>query len=264
MTPVSQRKQVIPLTAWVIASIILLAMFLLMNWIVLRDSNMPLAVRILLPVIPPLALAGWTLLIGYVYGDARRRGMRYVMWTLLAIFIPNGIGVILYFILRDPMPELLLEVRLTGETGPRLLPRLRRQHTAGVPAMPPCRPARLVSLRLVRREAVILPQRLLNRLGDIGRFRRHLGLEAGHHLAVLVHQKLGEIPLDLAAGGAVRNWYSGALSSPFTEIFEYMGKVTLYLLLQKVLISSLVPGSWPPKLLAGNPRIANPRSLYFS
>ncbi|MFZ0636584.1 MAG: sigma-70 family RNA polymerase sigma factor [Candidatus Acidiferrales bacterium] len=33
-----------------------------------------------------------------------RRGMRHVMWTLLAIFIPDGIGMILYFILRDPPP----------------------------------------------------------------------------------------------------------------------------------------------------------------
>jgi len=49
-----------------------------------------------------LMLAIYVLLIGYVNGDAKRRGMRYVMWTLLAIFIPNGIGVILYFILRDP------------------------------------------------------------------------------------------------------------------------------------------------------------------
>ena len=44
-------------------------------------------------------------LIGYVYGDAKRRQMRYVMWTLLAIFIPDAIGIILYFILRDPLPK---------------------------------------------------------------------------------------------------------------------------------------------------------------
>ena len=44
-------------------------------------------------------------LIGYVYGDAKRRQMRYVMWTLLAIFVPHGIGMILYFILRDPLPQ---------------------------------------------------------------------------------------------------------------------------------------------------------------
>ncbi len=63
-----------------------------------------LPVRILAPIAFPLLLGGYTLLIGYVYGDARRRGMRYVMWTLLAVFLTNGIGIILYFILRDPLP----------------------------------------------------------------------------------------------------------------------------------------------------------------
>jgi hypothetical protein len=48
-------------------------------------------------------LGAWVLLVGYVYGDARRRGMNHVLWTLLAIFIPNAIGIILYFILRDPV-----------------------------------------------------------------------------------------------------------------------------------------------------------------
>jgi hypothetical protein len=48
-------------------------------------------------------LGAWVLLVGYVYGDAGRRGMKQLLWTLLAIFIPNGIGIILYFILRDPV-----------------------------------------------------------------------------------------------------------------------------------------------------------------
>jgi predicted RNA-binding Zn-ribbon protein involved in translation (DUF1610 family) len=104
MTPVSQRNHVIPNTAWWIAGLVFLVMSLLMIWIVSQNSDIPLAVQIILPVFPPALLAALTLLIGYVYGDARRRGMRYVMWTLLAIFIPDGIGVILYFILRDPMP----------------------------------------------------------------------------------------------------------------------------------------------------------------
>ena len=51
-----------------------------------------------------LLLVAWVALIGYVYGDAKRRQMRYVLWTLLAFCIPNGIGIILYFILRDPLP----------------------------------------------------------------------------------------------------------------------------------------------------------------
>jgi hypothetical protein len=49
-------------------------------------------------------IGGFVLLVGYVFGDARRRGMNHVLWTLLAIFIPNAIGIILYFILREPVP----------------------------------------------------------------------------------------------------------------------------------------------------------------
>jgi hypothetical protein len=104
MTPVSERDHVIPSIAWWIAVLVFLAMFILMSWVVSLASDMPVALRIFLPTIPPFLMAGWTVVIGYVYGDARRRGMRYVMWTLLAIFIPNCIGIILYFILRDSMP----------------------------------------------------------------------------------------------------------------------------------------------------------------
>jgi len=66
------------------------------------------AVLVLLPIfllslLGGVAIAAWVLLIGYVYADAQRRGMNAVLWTLLAIFIPSAIGIILYFILRDPM-----------------------------------------------------------------------------------------------------------------------------------------------------------------
>jgi hypothetical protein len=44
----------------------------------------------------------WVLVIGYIYSDARRRGMHYITWTLLAIFIPNFIGAVLYFVMREP------------------------------------------------------------------------------------------------------------------------------------------------------------------
>ncbi len=47
----------------------------------------------------------WVALIGYIYGDAKRRQMRYVLWTLLATLVPYAIGMILYFILRDPLPK---------------------------------------------------------------------------------------------------------------------------------------------------------------
>jgi|WetSurMetagenome_2_1015567.scaffolds.fasta_scaffold312395_2 hypothetical protein len=45
----------------------------------------------------------WVIMVGYIYADSRRRGMRHIMWTLLTIFIPFLTGAILYFVLRDPI-----------------------------------------------------------------------------------------------------------------------------------------------------------------
>src|SRR5260370_39511991 len=103
MTPVPHQR-VIPLGGWIASGIVFLVCFITLSLIFLGPANeAPEWLRFLLTVVVPLAAAGYTLLVGYVYGDARRRGMRYVMWTLLAIFLTNGIGIILYFILREPL-----------------------------------------------------------------------------------------------------------------------------------------------------------------
>jgi hypothetical protein len=96
-----------------------------------------------LPILLPMILAGYTLLIGYIYGDARRRGMRYVMWTLLAIFLFNGIGVILYFILREPLQVYCSRCGTGSTTHPRVLPALRGWCPTRLPrpATVPFRPA---------------------------------------------------------------------------------------------------------------------------
>lgn len=39
----------------------------------------------------------------FIYQDAGRRGMNRWLWTLIAIFTPNLIGIILYLILRRPL-----------------------------------------------------------------------------------------------------------------------------------------------------------------
>jgi hypothetical protein len=57
----------------------------------------------LLSLLGAAAMASYVLPVGYIWGDARRRGMNHVLWTLLAIFIPHAVGIILYFILRDPL-----------------------------------------------------------------------------------------------------------------------------------------------------------------
>jgi hypothetical protein len=108
MSKFQDNLSVIPrgakVTAWII-SLGVAALVSVLPRIPPNDNeHLPLAVRVLLPILSFTVLFVIIMLDGYVYGDARRRGMRYVMWTLLAIFVPDAIGVILYFILRDPMP----------------------------------------------------------------------------------------------------------------------------------------------------------------
>ncbi|HVT57201.1 MAG TPA: zinc ribbon domain-containing protein [Thermoanaerobaculia bacterium] len=43
--------------------------------------------------------------LGYIYGDARRRGMPAVLWLLVVFMVPNLIGLLLYFLLRKPLLE---------------------------------------------------------------------------------------------------------------------------------------------------------------
>jgi len=50
-----------------------------------------------------VVIAIWILGLGYVNADARRRGMPPILWTLIAAFIPNLLGFLLYFALRRPV-----------------------------------------------------------------------------------------------------------------------------------------------------------------
>jgi hypothetical protein len=63
----------------------------------------PLAWRIFIGFMFGAAVAFYVLLVGYVYRDARRRGMNVALWTVLVIFVPNAIGFIIYFLLRQPL-----------------------------------------------------------------------------------------------------------------------------------------------------------------
>ncbi|HEY2737174.1 MAG TPA: hypothetical protein VGK45_02150 [Thermoanaerobaculia bacterium] len=49
--------------------------------------------------------AAFILSVGYVYGDARRRGMSPILWALVAFMVPNLVGFLLYFLLRQPLSQ---------------------------------------------------------------------------------------------------------------------------------------------------------------
>jgi len=108
MNDTRNKKSVIPKLVYVLAGVAFVAMFLVMRYAAIpsdpKNVNWPEAGKVLLSLFASLVVAAYILAIGYIYGDAKRRLMRAWLWTLLAIFIPNAIGMILYFFLRDPLP----------------------------------------------------------------------------------------------------------------------------------------------------------------
>lgn len=108
MNRFSDELRIIPRVAWVIAVLVYACMFSILMFVAMpHDPKLrawPFAGQLAFSIWPGLLVAAIVLLVGYINADARRRNMRYVMWTLLAIFLPNSIGIILYFVLRDPLP----------------------------------------------------------------------------------------------------------------------------------------------------------------
>jgi hypothetical protein len=109
MNRFSDEIRIISAVAWVVALLLGGCIFILLLYIAIpsdpKMSTWAPVGQIAFASWPALLLMVWVLLIGYVNADARRRGMRYVMWTVLSIVIPNGIGIILYFVMRDPLPQ---------------------------------------------------------------------------------------------------------------------------------------------------------------
>ena len=96
----------IPIGAKVAAALVFLAIVGGSNWFFVDRNTVDLAEVGLVTVIGAMGglfAAAYVLLAGYVYSDASRRGMPGIAWTALTVLVPNGIGFVLYFLLRKPI-----------------------------------------------------------------------------------------------------------------------------------------------------------------
>lgn len=99
-----EEGRLIPKWAIALAVLLFLGGQALFQYLMGREPHPPPELlQIFLGGLVGTILAVWTLLVGYVTRDARRRGMRVWAWTLLVIFVPEGIGFIIYFLLRQPL-----------------------------------------------------------------------------------------------------------------------------------------------------------------
>jgi len=83
-------------------------------YFVARGIGLP---ELLVIVVAGLFVPAITLLYCYIYGDARRRNMNAPLWTVLAIFAPSGIGILLYFLLREPIAACCTKCGTTVQSG---------------------------------------------------------------------------------------------------------------------------------------------------
>ncbi len=130
--------RIISRVVWPIALLLACGVFLLLRFVALpHDQYMRVwsaAGQTAFSIWPALFAFACVLVIGYINADARRRGMRYVMWTLLSIFIPYGIGFILYFVLRDPLLIPCPKCGAMARTGFVFCPRCGVELSASCPA----------------------------------------------------------------------------------------------------------------------------------
>ena len=102
-TTLKNEMRIIPKWAYFLAGVAFICFQVVVEVAVTRSPNPPpIPLRIFLRIVPGILIACVVLLIGYVNQDAKRRNMNRTLWTLLVMFIPNAIGFILYFLLRQP------------------------------------------------------------------------------------------------------------------------------------------------------------------
>jgi len=119
---------IIPKWLFVLAGVALVAAVVGLMFISTKDKTAPpMWAMGLLGIIPGTFLGCYILLIGYINRDSGRRNMSRLAWTLIAIFIPNALGIVLYFVLRKPRAEHCPQCGAVVEPGFGFCPHCRHR-----------------------------------------------------------------------------------------------------------------------------------------
>jgi RNA polymerase subunit RPABC4/transcription elongation factor Spt4 len=130
----SSEISIVPGWAWVLAGIAFVSLQYGFNVIVAREHDAPPAwARPLLGLLMGILLAAYFLFIGYVNRDSKRRGMPRILWTFVAALIPNALGIILYFVLRQPLRSTCPQCGNSVQSGFNFCPQCNYKLGPGCP-----------------------------------------------------------------------------------------------------------------------------------
>jgi len=100
---VAREIRIVPVWAWALAAVAFIAAQWYFNIAIVHHPRPPAAwARPVLGLFAGIGGGAYLLIIGYVNRDSKRRRMSPLLWTLVALIIPNGMGILLYFVLRQP------------------------------------------------------------------------------------------------------------------------------------------------------------------
>jgi RNA polymerase subunit RPABC4/transcription elongation factor Spt4 len=123
-TGLTSEIKIVPTWAWTLAGIAFIAAQWFFNINLARHAGAPPAwSRPLLGLLAGVGGGCFLLLIGYINRDAKRRGMSRLLWTVMAVIIPNALGIILYFLLRQPLGSACPQCGNAVQTGFNFCPR---------------------------------------------------------------------------------------------------------------------------------------------
>jgi len=133
-TGLTAEIKIVPLWAWVLAGIPFVAAQWFFNIAAPRHPHAPpVWARPLLGFLLGLVAGCFLLLIGYINRDAKRRGMSPTLWTLVSVLIPNGLGILVYFILRQPRSGACPQCGNAVQPGFNFCPRCSHSRSPGCP-----------------------------------------------------------------------------------------------------------------------------------
>jgi hypothetical protein len=91
-----------------------------------RHETSPAGFRIFMSLMWGTVIAMFTLMVGYITRDAKRRAMNVPMWTVLVIGM-QGIGLVVYFLLRQPVMSHCPQCSTTLSSGFNFCPQCQFQ-----------------------------------------------------------------------------------------------------------------------------------------
>jgi RNA polymerase subunit RPABC4/transcription elongation factor Spt4 len=132
----SDEIRIIPWWAWTLAVVVFVCAQVFIHHLVLHEHNPPpRGVAVWMGFVLGIVMFVYFLFLGYVNVDAGRRGMSRALWTVVVMFIPNALGFILYFLMRQPLQATCPQCSTRVETGFNFCPKCNFRLT---PTCPGC------------------------------------------------------------------------------------------------------------------------------